>query len=198
MKKTIKIVSVILLIIIAGITGIHIFLKNGLTKPFNTTLNKQTKQAIGVDSSIGKISIDLLNNNLLLKELQLKNPDGFFEPTSFFLKGIHASFDIRSFLRGIPKINSCDIEGIKLSIVRNESGTINWLMMQNKMEKSPKTKKETKIKTDGKAIDKATESDKEATIEQEEKEEEAKKEEKITRVSQKLSPLFLENGRSMH
>lgn len=77
------------------------------------------------DASIENLELSLLSGKILLKNLEIKNPENFSKNNAFEIKTIQIEFEPLSFLSSEKRINSILIDGVKLNYELESNGDTN-------------------------------------------------------------------------
>ena len=116
MKKTAKILRIILLIVLLIvlllIVGFNLF-ANSLLK---TAIETAATSALKVKVSLGSINLSILGGKISLENLLIDNPQGYQNPRLLELKKASVSVDIKSLLSDTVKIKEIIFDGVNLTM----------------------------------------------------------------------------------
>jgi len=116
MKKTAKILRIILLvvllIVLLLIVGFNLF-ANSLLK---TAIETAATSALKVKVSLGSINLSILGGKISLENLLIDNPPGYQNPRLLELKKASVSVDIKSLLSDTVRIKEIMFDGVNLTM----------------------------------------------------------------------------------
>ena len=116
MKKTAKILRIILLIVLLIvlllIVGFNLF-ANSLLK---TAIETAATSALKVKVSLGSINLSILGGKISLENLLIDNPQGYQNPRLLELKKASVSVDIKSLLSDTVRIKEIIFDGVNLTM----------------------------------------------------------------------------------
>jgi len=106
--------------------GLHLFLQHGLTKIMREVVLPRIEEETGVRASVGRLAINLPNGRLYLKEVEIRNPEGFLLENMASIERIVLEVDMLSLLKQEPiRVKKVEIENGLLNIIRNQDGDWN-------------------------------------------------------------------------
>jgi hypothetical protein len=116
-RKTIGfIVSVVLIVIVLAVVGIHFFagraLKLGIEKIASRTLN--------VDVTVDEVSLSLMRGSLRLEDLKIGNPEGYQYDNLIELGNATVDLDFKSLLSDTVVIKAINLDKVSLVIEQKE------------------------------------------------------------------------------
>lgn len=111
LKALLRTLFVLLVLVLAGVSGIYFYAGNIVKKAVETFVPEITQTSASLDS----MSISLLKGNLSISGLSLGNPAGFSTPTAFSLKNITVSFVPESLFKEKVIINQVIIDRTQIS-----------------------------------------------------------------------------------
>ncbi len=137
MKATFKVMGAIFSLGLIILVSLHIIMQYGLTKAMRDVVLPKVKQETGVDVRVGRLSINLANGLLFLKDLEVRNPDGFLLENLASVERIVVEVDIASlFARKPIRVKNVEVENALVNVIRNEAGELNISKLQEGMPKS--------------------------------------------------------------
>lgn len=112
-KKVLKsIIIIVLVLVILVVTLIHLFGDRALKAGIETAATK----ALGVDVTIGDLSLSLLRGKLELRDLVIDNPPGYQHPELLNFKRAYIDVAVTSLLSDTVKIEQMQFEDITMVI----------------------------------------------------------------------------------
>ncbi len=149
MKKPIKLIITIVVVILA----LGLF-KNIIAK---TAVQVGAKAVLGVDASIKKFNIGILNQKIDIREFKLSNPAGFDDDILIDLPQATVKYDLFGLLKG--KLH-CELVVLNLKevvVIKNKEGLMNTDELkitkeQNSEDEQPKEDKKTEKKAKSKEM----------------------------------------------
>lgn len=142
----------ILLFVIVGLFALGI-VKDLLMKTVVTTVGSSI---VGAPISVGRFSLGILTQKVIIKNFKLYNPKGFPDEPLLNLKEVRVDYDIFSLIKGKLHLPLIIVDLTEMSVVRNKDGALNVdslkIIEESKKEKpatepakeEPKSKKESK------------------------------------------------------
>ena len=131
MKTTFKVFGSIFALGMVVLLGLHLFLQYGLTKTMREVVLPRVKAETGIDVRVGGLSINLPDGILYLKEVEVKNPDGFFLENLASVKRVAVEVDLLSLLtQKLVLVKNIEVEKALLNVVRNREGELNLDQLQ--------------------------------------------------------------------
>jgi len=126
MKKLLKILFTILSLGIISLIGLHFFLQHGLTNTMQNIVLPRIEKETGIRATIQNLSINLLKGTLNLREVAIKNPEGFVLDDAAKIDHILVRIDFWALLTTDQiKIEDIEIKNALLNVIRNPQGQIN-------------------------------------------------------------------------
>ncbi len=126
MKIIFKVLASIIALGMVILLGLHLFLQYGLTKAMRETVLPQLKTETGMDVRVGRLSINLPNGILCLKDLEVKNPEGFLLENLASVDRVDIEVDLLSLLKQkLVLVKNVEVENALLNVIRNQEGEIN-------------------------------------------------------------------------
>ena len=126
MKTSFKILASIFALGAVILLGLHLFLQFGLTSMMRKVVLPQIKADYGIDARVGRLSINLPNGLLYLKEVEIKNPEGFLLENMASIDRVVVQVDLFSLLKKKPVlVNSIEVENALFNVIRNKDGVFN-------------------------------------------------------------------------
>ncbi len=138
MKRLIRVLTILVIIIIAVVFGLQLFLNRGL-KPVVQKALPKVSEAVGLEIAIGDVAINLFGGSLSVDQLEIRNPEGFKEPNVFALAHTVLDVGLRSLTKGILEISEATVKDAKLTLVRNDAGDVNLTKIQDELPKAAPT-----------------------------------------------------------
>lgn len=131
MKTTFKILGALLALGAVALLGLHLFLRFGLTQAMNETVLPRIKSDYGLDVAVGGLSLNLPAGTLSLKDVQIRNPEGFVLENLATVGRVEVKLDLLSLLGQDPiVVKNVDVERLRINLVRNEHGEFNVLALR--------------------------------------------------------------------
>jgi hypothetical protein len=131
MKTSFKVLTAIVALGLALLLGLHLFLQYGLTKTMREVVLPRIKAETGLDVRVGRLSINLPNGLLYLKEVTMKNPEGFLLENLASIDRVRVEIDLYSLLKRKPiLVKNIEVEGALLNVIRSKDGEINLTQLQ--------------------------------------------------------------------
>ncbi len=148
-KKTVKILGVIVLLIVA--VGVVLFMnKNAIVKSY---IEKTASEALGVAVTIGEMDINLGEKKVVINDIAVANPPGYKNEHVLKIKNI--TVDGESFSKELLAFTLIQVDGTEVNLEVNEKGANLGDLKQNTQktaqssgqssEEKPAKKSETKV-----------------------------------------------------
>ncbi|HSR87858.1 MAG TPA: hypothetical protein VLL07_02795, partial [Pontiella sp.] len=77
MKTNFKVIGLVFGLGLVILIILQVFLQYGLTKTMRDVVLPRIRQETGIDVQVGRLSINLAGGRLLLKNVSVRNPEGF-------------------------------------------------------------------------------------------------------------------------
>jgi hypothetical protein len=138
MKKTFKVLGLIVLLggLILGI--FHVVMLYGLTGAMRDVVLPRIKQETGIDARVGKLSINVAEGLLFLDDVEVRNPDGFLLENLASVERIQVEVDFVSLIRQRPiHVKSVEIRRALVNVIRNKDGDLNIQKLQEGLPQPP-------------------------------------------------------------
>ncbi len=117
MKALRKLVLVVFIVVVGLIVARNMIAKIAVTKG--------VRAVTGVGVDVDKINIGLFDTRLGVQGLKILNPPGFPEPIMVLLPELYVDYELGSFLKGQPHLQTVRIELAELVVIRNDQGEVN-------------------------------------------------------------------------
>jgi hypothetical protein len=138
MKTTLKVLTAILTLGLVILIGLHLFLQYGLTRTMREVVLPRLEAETGIAATVGRLSINLPNGILYLKDVAVKNPAGFLLENMASIDRINVEVDILSLLKQkLIRVKNIEIENALVNVIRNKDGEININRVQEGMPQPP-------------------------------------------------------------
>ena len=121
MKRVLIVVGAVLLM---GIIGIGVFLYNNIDSIVKNAIEKNGSTILGTDVSVGSVDISLKNGRGTIREIKVKNPEGF-KGNAFTLGEITLAIQVASLNKDPIVIEEIKIAAPDVNVVLNEKGQSN-------------------------------------------------------------------------
>jgi hypothetical protein len=126
MKSLFKVVGAVFALGAVILLGLHIFLQFGLTKTMRGVVLPQVKERVGIDVSVGRLSLNVPNGLLYLSEVKVRNPEGFLLENLASIDRVEVAVDIPSLLtKKLIRVKKIEVENGVLNVIRNKVGELN-------------------------------------------------------------------------
>jgi hypothetical protein len=126
MKTTFKVLGAIMAMGVVILFGLHLFLQFGLTNAMRKVVLPRIKAETGIDAGVGRLSLNIPGGVLYLKEVAIRNPDGFMLENLASVDRIRVELDILSLFKKSPvRVKNIEVENALLNVIRNRNGDIN-------------------------------------------------------------------------
>ena len=136
MKKTFKVVGAIFALGTIILLLLHVFLLFGLTKTMRDVVLPQIQEQTGIDVRVGGLSLHIPNGQLILKEVEVRNPTGFIKENAASVERVNVELDIPSLLKQkLILIKDIRVDDALVTVVRNKDGEINVVKLQEGLPK---------------------------------------------------------------
>jgi len=131
MKTTFKVIAAVLALGAVILLGLHLFLQYGLTKAMREVVLPRVRQETGIDVRVGRLSLNVPNGILHLKDLTVRNPEGFLLENLASIERVDVEVDVLSLIRQeLVVVKNIEVEHSLLNVVRNKDGEINLNKLQ--------------------------------------------------------------------
>jgi hypothetical protein len=134
MKTTFKVLAAISALGIVILLGLHLFLQHGLTKMMREVVLPQLKAETGIDARVGDLSLNVPQGTLYLKEVAVKNPEGFLLENLASVEQISVEVDLPSLLKQkLILVRHIEVKKALVNVIRNQAGEINLNKLQESL-----------------------------------------------------------------
>jgi len=138
MKTTFKVITAIFALGLVILFGLHLFLQYGLTKTMRDVVLPRVKAETGIDVRVGSLSINVPNGILYLKDLVVKNPEGFLLENLVSIERVVVEVDPLSLLKQkLIVVNNIEVEKALVNVIRNKAGEFNINAVQEELPQAP-------------------------------------------------------------
>jgi hypothetical protein len=138
MKTNFKVIASIFALGFVILTILHIFLQYGLTKAMRDVVLPRIRQETGVDVRVGHLSINVAAGRLILKNVSIRNPEGFVLENLASAGRIEVVVDIPSLFRQKPlRVKKAEVRNAVVNAVRNRAGELNINVLQERLPPRP-------------------------------------------------------------
>ena len=137
MKTTFKVFGYLLGVGGVILLSLHLFLLFGLTHMMHAEVLPRIQEKTGVDIRVGGLALNIPKSILFIKDVEVRNPDGFFLENLASVERIEVDVDILSLFKQNPiLVRNIALENILLNVIRNKDGEINFAMLQQSLTSS--------------------------------------------------------------
>lgn len=134
MKTSFKVIASIFALGLVILMILHVFLQYGLTKTLRDVVLPRIKQETGIDVQVGRLSVNVAGGRLFLKNVAIRNPEGFALENMASADRIEVLVDIASLFRQKPlRVRKVELENAVVNVVRNRDGELNFNAMQQRL-----------------------------------------------------------------
>lgn len=131
MKTIFKVLGIIFGFGAVLLLAFHLIMLYGLTSTMRKVVLPQLKQQTGIDAQVGRLSINVAEGVLYLKDVAVKNPEGFLLENLASVDLIEVEVDIPSlFKRKLIHVKRVEVEEALVNVIRNKAGDINVAVLQ--------------------------------------------------------------------
>jgi hypothetical protein len=131
MKTTLKVLTSIFALGLIILVGLHMIMLYGLTKAMREVVLPQVKEQTGIDADVGRLSINMASGLLYLKDVEVRNPDGFLLENLASIDRIEVEVDIASLFTKKPiLVKNVEVDNARVNIIRNQDGELNFQKLQ--------------------------------------------------------------------
>ncbi len=135
MKTTFKVWVSIFGLGLVILLGLHLFLQFGLTKTMRDVVLPRIEAETGIRVEVGRLSLNVPNGTLYLKDVELRNPEGFLLENMVSIDRINVEVAVLSLLKQKPiRVKNIEVENALVNVIRNKDGEVN---MSHRKEKPP-------------------------------------------------------------
>jgi hypothetical protein len=133
MKTIFKVLTAIVALGVVILVGLHLFLQYGLTRTMREVVLPRVEEETGIVADVGGLSVNAVAGVLHIKDVEVRNPEGFLLEKLASIDRIGVEVDVLSLLKGKPiHIRNVEMENARLNIVRNRDGEINLIKLQER------------------------------------------------------------------
>lgn len=137
MKTLLKVFGWVLLLGLVILGGLHFFLKHGLTKSMQEVVLPQLKRQTGIEANVAALSLNIPHGKLFLKEVEIRNPEGFLLETLASVERMELEVDVPTLLKQkMVRIKKVEVANALLNVVRNKQGEINLNALAEQLPKT--------------------------------------------------------------
>jgi hypothetical protein len=138
MKINFKVIALVFTLGLVILTILHIFLQYGLTKAMRDVVLPRIKQETGIDVQVGRLSVNVAGGRLFLKNVSIRNPEGFALENLASADRIEVVVDIVSLFRQKPvRVKKVELKNAVVNVVRNRTGELNFNALQERLTTRP-------------------------------------------------------------
>lgn len=138
MKTSFKVIASIFALGLVILTILHIFLQYGLTKTMRDVVLPRIKQETGIDVQVGRLSVNVAGGRLFLKNVSIRNPEGFTLANLASADRIEVLVDVPSLFRPKPlRVKKVELRNAVVNVVRNRDGELNINALQQRLTTRP-------------------------------------------------------------
>ena len=138
MKTSFKVMAFIFALGLSILILLHIFLQHGLTTTMRNVVLPHIRQETGIDVQVGRLSINVAAGRLFLKDVLVRNPDGFALENLASADRIEVVVDIASLFRQKPlRVKKIELKNAVINVVRNREGELNFNALQEDLPPPP-------------------------------------------------------------
>lgn len=127
--------------VIFGAVAGFIILVTSILVTKNIIIALAAKSAIrsmtGLSLSVGKLDVGVFRPAVEIRELKLRNPEGFSEPTMLDLKQLSVAYDLPALFRGRVHLPSLTIDLKEFNVVKNKQGAVNLDSLRGLQQQAP-------------------------------------------------------------
>ncbi len=139
MKTNFKVIASVFTLGFVILTLLHIFLQYGLTKTLRNVVLPRIRQEAGIDVQVGRLSINVAGGRLYLKNVSIRNPEGFALENLPSVDRIEVLVDVPSLFRQKPlRVKKVELRNAVVNVVRNRDGELNFNALQERLTTPPK------------------------------------------------------------
>ena len=138
MKTNFKVIALVFTLGLVILTILHIFLQYGLTKAMRDVVLPRIKQETGIDVQVGRLSVNVAGGRVFLKNVSVRNPEGFALENLASADRIEVVVDIASLFRQKPlRVKKVELRNAVVNVVRNRAGELNFNVLQEGLAARP-------------------------------------------------------------
>ncbi len=135
MKIMIKLLGSIFALGLIILVGLHIVMQYGLTKAMRDVVLPRVQEETGIDAKVGRLSINMASGLLYLKDVEVRNPEGFLLENLASVERIEVEVDILSlFKQKLIQVKNIEVENGLLNVIRNQVGDLNISKLQEGLQ----------------------------------------------------------------
>ncbi len=139
MKVLFKVIVAILGLGLVMATMVHLVLLYGLTNAMRDVVLPRVKKEVGIDVHVGKLSINVANGLLFLRDIEIRNPEGFLLENMASIDRVELSVDLTSLIFKKPLlVNNIEVKNALVNVIRNHAGEVNISTIQTGLQKYSK------------------------------------------------------------
>lgn len=139
MKTSFKVIISVFALGLVILTILHIFLQYGLTKTMRDVVLPRIQQETGIDVQVGRLSVNVAGGRLFLKNVSIRNPEGFALENMASVDRIEVLVDISSLFRQKPlRVKKVELRNAVVNVVRNRDGVLNFNALQERLATQPR------------------------------------------------------------
>lgn len=127
MKKLLKVLVVLLLLLVLVAVAGYVFLDQAV----EAAVEKGGTYAMGVETELGSADVGLFSGHFGLESLTVANPAGFSQPSFLTLAKGEMDVELDSLNKDPLVVPRLLIDGMTLSLARNDSGTNYGVILDN-------------------------------------------------------------------
>ncbi|VGO20735.1 AsmA family protein [Pontiella sulfatireligans] len=131
MKTMFKVLVSVFALGIVILVGLHLFLQYGLTKAMREVVLPRIEEETGIAATVGGLSLNAAAGEMHLKDVAVKNPEGFLLENLASIERINIEVDVLSLLKPGPMlVKNVEVENAIVNVIRNKDGEINLNKLQ--------------------------------------------------------------------
>lgn len=138
MKTTFKIMGLVAGLGLVLLLSLHLFLQYGLTRAMREVVLPRIRQETGIDLRVGGLSINLPKGQLAIREIEVRNPEGFLLENLASVGRVVLEVDLLRLLKDKTlAVHDLEIEGGVVNIVRDREGVTNLERLEAGLAQPP-------------------------------------------------------------
>ena len=126
MKKSVKIISIIAVVLIAVAITTHIVLTQKLPNIINSMVIPKAEEAIGLKITLGDAKLHLFGGKMTISKVEISNPDLSENNIVLYMDEFLVNFSLLPLLGQKIEISNVNINDIKVNINRDQNGKLNF------------------------------------------------------------------------
>ncbi|WP_136082049.1 AsmA family protein [Pontiella desulfatans] len=138
MKTTLKVLGSVFALGLVILLVFHLVMLHGLTRAMRDVVLPRIKEESGIDARVGRLSINVAGGELILNDVEIRNPEGFLLENLASAERVLVEVDFVSLISKKPiHARNVELDHVLVNVIRNKDGDINLNKLQEGLPMPP-------------------------------------------------------------